>query len=38
VGDAGVEVPLDIAIEEGVQSTVIKSGNRYRYLRLDPTF
>ncbi len=37
-GDAGVDVPLDVVWGDVASSTVIKSGDRYQYLRLDPTY
>jgi S1-C subfamily serine protease len=37
-GDAGIEVPLDVLQGMEVRPVVVKSGDRYRYLRLDPTF
>lgn len=37
-GDAGIDVPLDVVRGRNAASTVIKSGDRYQYLRLDPTF
>jgi len=37
-GDAGIDVPLDVVRGRSAASTVIKSGDRYQYLRLDPTF
>lgn len=37
-GDAGVDVPLDVVRGRKAASTVIKSGDRYQYLRLDPTY
>ncbi len=37
-GDAGIDVPLDIVRGSDASSTVIKSGDRYQYLRLDPSF
>ena len=37
-GEAGVEVPLDVLQGMEVRRVAIKSGDRYRYLRLDPTF
>lgn len=37
-GAAGVEVPLDVLQGMEVQPVVVKSGDRYRYLRLDPTY
>ena len=37
-GDAGVEVPLDLLRGIEVRPVVVESGDRYRYLRLNPTF
>lgn len=37
-GEAGIDVPLDVVRGRTAASTVIKSGDRYDYLRLDPTF
>lgn len=37
-GEAGIDVPLDVVRGRSTASTVIKSGDRYQYLRLDPTF
>ncbi|MEM8950824.1 MAG: S1C family serine protease [Pseudomonadota bacterium] len=37
-GEAGVDIPLDVVRNNEISMTVIKSGNRYRYLKLDPTF
>jgi S1-C subfamily serine protease len=37
-GDAGIDVPLDVVRGRAAASTVVKSGDRYQYLRLDPTF
>jgi S1-C subfamily serine protease len=37
-GTAGVEVPLDVLQGMEVRRVAIKSGDRYRYLRLNPTF
>jgi S1-C subfamily serine protease len=37
-GAAGVEVPLDVLQGMEVRRVAIKSGDRYRYLRLNPTF
>lgn len=37
-GDAGIDVPLDVVRNEDMSRTIVKSGDRYRYLRLDPTF
>lgn len=37
-GDAGVEVPLQVLRELEVTTTVVRSGDRHRYLRLDPSY
>jgi serine protease Do len=37
-GEAGVEVPLDVLKGMEVQPVLVRSGDRYRYLRLNPTF
>ena len=37
-GDAGVEVPLDVLRGLKVRPVVVVSGDRYRYLRLNPTY
>ncbi len=37
-GEPGVEIPLNIVRDDKASLTVVKSGDRYRYLRLDPTF
>ncbi|MGI9435842.1 MAG: S1C family serine protease, partial [Geminicoccaceae bacterium] len=37
-GSAGIDVPLDIVRGSEASSTVITTGDRYQYLRLDPTF
>ena len=37
-GEAGVDVPLDVLQGMAVESVVVKSADRYRYLRLDPTY
>jgi S1-C subfamily serine protease len=37
-GAAGVEVPLDMLQGMEVRRVAIKSGDRYRYLRLNPTY
>jgi S1-C subfamily serine protease len=37
-GEAGVEVPLDVLQGLEIAPVVVKSGDRYRYLRLNPTF
>jgi S1-C subfamily serine protease len=37
-GDAGVDVPLDVLQGMQVGPVVVKSADRYRYLRLNPTY
>ena len=37
LGAAGVEVPLDVLQGMDVRRVAIRSGDRYRYLRLNPT-
>jgi S1-C subfamily serine protease len=37
-GQAGVQVPLDVLQGMEVHRVAIKSGDRYRYLRLNPTY
>jgi S1-C subfamily serine protease len=37
-GQAGVEVRLDVLQGMAVRPVAIRSGDRYRYLRLNPTF
>jgi S1-C subfamily serine protease len=37
-GEPGVDIPLDVVRDDQMSITVVKSGDRYRYLRLDPTF
>ena len=37
-GQAGIEVPLDVLQGIEVRRVAIKSGDRYRYLRLNPTY
>jgi S1-C subfamily serine protease len=37
-GEAGVDVPLDVLQGMAVGSVVVKSGDRYRYLHLNPTY
>jgi S1-C subfamily serine protease len=37
-GDAGIEVQLDVLQGMEVRPVVVKSGDRYRYLRLAPTY
>jgi S1-C subfamily serine protease len=37
-GAAGIEVPLDMLQGMEVRRVAIKSGDRYRYLRLNPTY
>ncbi|MGI9451680.1 MAG: S1C family serine protease [Geminicoccaceae bacterium] len=36
-GDAGVDIPLDVVRDDQKSLTVVQSGDRYRYLRLDPS-
>jgi len=38
LGDAGVRVPLDIRRGDQVESISVISMDRYRHLRLNPTF
>jgi S1-C subfamily serine protease len=37
-GTAGIEVPLDVLQGIEVRRVAIRSGDRYRYLRLNPTY
>lgn len=37
-GEAGVDIALDVVRDGEMSATIVKSGDRYRYLRLDPTF
>jgi S1-C subfamily serine protease len=37
-GEAGVEVSLDLVKGVEIRPTSVRSGNRYRYLRLDPSY
>lgn len=37
-GPAGIEVPLDLLKGMEIRPTRVRSADRYRYLRLDPTF
>jgi S1-C subfamily serine protease len=37
-GEAGVEVPLDVLQGMQIAPVVVKSADRYRYLRLNPTY
>jgi S1-C subfamily serine protease len=37
-GEAGIEVPLDVLQGMEVRPVMVKSGDRYRYLRLNPTY
>lgn len=37
-GEAGVEVPLDVLQGMAIEPVLVKSTDRYRYLRLDPTY
>lgn len=38
LGDAGIDVPLELLHGMERRSTTVKSGDRYRYLKLNPTF
>ncbi len=38
LGNAGVDVPLTLQTENGMRKVVLKSSDRYEYLRLDPTY
>ena len=38
LGDAGVRVPLDIRRGDQVETVPVMSMDRYRHLRLNPTF
>jgi S1-C subfamily serine protease len=38
LGSAGVDVPLTVNSEAGSRRVVVKSVDRYEYLRLDPTY
>jgi S1-C subfamily serine protease len=37
-GEAGVAVPLDVLQGIEVKPVTVESTDRYRYLRLDPSF
>lgn len=37
-GKPGVEIPLDVVRDDDMSPRIVKSGDRYEYLRLDPTF
>lgn len=37
-GDSGIDIPLDVVRGTNASPMIIKSGDRYQYLRLDPTF
>lgn len=37
-GEAGVEVPLNVLQDMKIQPVLVKTGDRYRYLRLNPTY
>ncbi|MEM7021292.1 MAG: S1C family serine protease [Pseudomonadota bacterium] len=37
-GDAGVSVPLDLLRGNEVKPVIVETADRYRYLRLDPSF
>jgi S1-C subfamily serine protease len=38
LGEAGVTVPLDLLQGSEVRPMAVESGNRYRYLKLNPTY
>lgn len=38
LGDAGVDVPLTIKNDAGTRRIILRSGDRYDYLRLNPTY
>jgi S1-C subfamily serine protease len=38
LGEAGIDVPLDVVQGATVTPTTIKSSDRYRYLRLNPSY
>ena len=38
LGSAGVDVPLTLQSANGPRTVVLKSSDRYEYLRLDPTY
>lgn len=38
LGEAGVEVPLRVLSEAGLREISVSSGDRYDYLRLNPTY
>ena len=38
LGNAGAEVPLTIVGREGVRSVTVTSGDRYDWLKLQPTY
>ncbi len=38
LGSAGVDVPLELTGEHGTRQVVVRSADRYDYLRIDPTF
>lgn len=38
LGEAGVEVPLSVLGPDGVSEISVSSGDRYDYLKLDPTY
>lgn len=37
LGNAGVEVPLNVLQGTRVRNLVVRSADRYRYLRLNPS-
>lgn len=38
LGDAGVDVPLEVTGRNGTRRVVVRSADRYDYLKIDPTF
>ena len=38
LGESGVAVPLTVMTEEGLTEITVTSGDRYDYLKLDPTY
>jgi S1-C subfamily serine protease len=38
LGEAGIDVPLDVVQGATVAPTTVKSSDRYRYLRLNPSY
>ena len=38
IGEAGVDIPLTVLTGAGLKSVSVRSGDRYDYLKLDPTY